>query len=234
MPSLERREDVFVLNLGSDENRFNPEWLTAVEECLDEVERAARPRALVTTATGKFWSNGLDLEWMTAHADEIEPFVTRVHALFARVLGMGCATVAAIQGHVFAAAAMLALAHDYRVMRADRGFFCLPEVDINIPFTPGMAALIQARLPVQVAHEAMTSGRRFGGTEAEGRGIVDVAADEEAVLERAVELAAGLADKDPTTLATIKERMYGEVLRVLLDPRANGMASPAGTAEPDA
>jgi hypothetical protein len=29
---------------------------------------------------------------------------------------------------------------------ADRGYYCFPEVDIRIPFTPGMAALIQAKL----------------------------------------------------------------------------------------
>ena len=74
------------------------------------------------------------------------PFVERVHALLARVLESGVPTVGALQGHVFAAGAMLALAHDERVMRGDRGFFCLPEVDIRIPFTPGMSAPIAARL----------------------------------------------------------------------------------------
>ena len=64
----------------------------------------------------------------------------RVHELLARLLEIGVPTVAAIQGHAFAAGAMLALAHDERVMRADRGWSCLPEVDINIPFTPGMSA----------------------------------------------------------------------------------------------
>jgi enoyl-CoA hydratase/carnithine racemase len=143
------------------------------------------------------------------------------------MLGMGCPTVAAIQGHAFAAAAMLALAHDQRVMRADRGFFCLPEVDINIPFTPGMSALIQARLPVQVAHEAMTTGRRYGGTDAQRAGIVDYAVEEDAVVPRALELAATLAAKDPGTLATIKRRMYKRVLDVLLDASANEMAAPS-------
>ena len=69
-----------------------------------------------------------------------------MHALFGKMLALPVPTVAAIQGHCFAAGAMLAVAHDFRVMRADRGFFCLPEVDIHIPFTPPMAALIQARL----------------------------------------------------------------------------------------
>jgi len=227
MPSLERHEEVFVLDLGSGENRFNPDWLSSVVSCLDEVEDAAAPRALVTTATGKFWSNGLDLAWMSAHADQIDPFIARVHALFARVLGSGCPTVAAIQGHAFAAAAILALAHDQRVMRADRGFFCLPEVDIFIPFTPGMSALIQARLPVQVAHEAMTTGRRYGGTDAEGAGIVDFAVERDAVVPRAIELAAALAVKDPGTLAIIKQRMYKPVIDVLLDAGANAMAEPS-------
>jgi len=66
--------------------------------------------------------------------------------------------IAALQGHTFAAGAMLALAHDQRVMRSDRGFFCFPEVDIGIPFTVGMNALITARLSARVAHEAMTTG----------------------------------------------------------------------------
>ena len=47
-----------------------------------------------------------------------------------------------------------------RVMRADRGFWCLPEADIDIPFTRGMSALIQARLSPQAAHESMTTARR--------------------------------------------------------------------------
>ncbi|MDX6701443.1 MAG: Delta3-Delta2-enoyl-CoA isomerase, partial [Baekduia sp.] len=167
MPSLDRDGDVFLLHLGDDENRFNPDWVGAVEAMLDEVAAAPAPRALVTTAGGKIWSNGLDLEWMGARPQEVGAFVPRVHALLAKMLSLPVPTVAAIGGHCFAAGAMLAVAHDFRVMRADRGFFCLPEVDIRIPFTPGMNALVAARLSKRTAHEAMTTGRRYGGTDAE-------------------------------------------------------------------
>jgi hypothetical protein len=54
-------------------------------------------------------------------------------------------------------------AHDFRVMRADGGYWCLPEADIDLPFTPGMSALIQGRLTPRTAHEAMLTARRFGG-----------------------------------------------------------------------
>ncbi|RBY91464.1 enoyl-CoA hydratase/isomerase family protein [Blastococcus sp. TBT05-19] len=215
MPALDRQDDVFVLDLGDTENRFSPDWLTAVEAALDEVEAAEGARALVTTATGKFFSNGLDLDWLFAHADQHEAYVVRVHELFARVLTLPLITVAALQGHTFAAGAMLSLAHDFRVMRADRGFWCLPEADIGIPFTPGMSALIQARLTPQTAHEAMTTGRRYGGADAQVVGLVDQAVEEDAVRSTAVELAASLTGKAGDTLGTIKTRMYAPALAAL-------------------
>jgi enoyl-CoA hydratase/carnithine racemase len=144
-----------------------------------------------------------------------------VHELFAKFLAAPLATVAAIQGHCFAAGAMLALAHDWRVMRADRGFFCLPEADINIPFTPGMSALIQARLTPSAAATAMVGAKRFGGDEAAARGIVDAAVPEDEVLSAAVELAGTHAAKLGGTVGTIKERMYSPVLATLRDAEAN-------------
>lgn len=216
MPSLSRDGDVFLLDLGSDENRFTPEWLDDVQRRLDEVE-AAEPRALVTTATGKFFSNGLDLDRLAQDPDGLAPYVRRVHALFARVLAFPAPTIAALQGHVFAAGAMLALAHDWRVMRADRGYFCLPEVDIHIPFTPGMDALIRCKLAPSTAIEAMTTGRRYGGHDAHAAGLVDEAVAEDDVVPRAIERVRDLAGKDSRTLGTIKQRMFSEPLAALTD-----------------
>jgi Delta3-Delta2-enoyl-CoA isomerase len=215
MPTLERHENVFVLDLGDGENRFHPDWVAAVGTALDEVEQAAGPRALVTAATGKFFSNGLDTEWLSASGDARDGYLASVQALLARVLTLPVVTAAAVQGHAFAAGAMLTLAHDFRVMRADRGFWCLPEVDLGLPFTPGMSALIQARLVPQVAHEAMVTARRYGGHDAVAAGIADRAVDEQAVRATAVELAAGHAARAGQTIAAIKSRMYAPVLAAL-------------------
>src|SRR5215470_1846191 len=212
MPTLERHDDVFVLDIGDGENRFHPDWIAAVNGALDEVEKADGPRALVPAARGKFFSNGLDLEWLGANADRHQDYVVSVHELFARMLSLSLITVAALQGHTFAAGAMLSLAHDFRVMRVDRGFWCLPEAEINIPFTPGMSALIQARLAPQVAHEAMTTARRYGGADALTVAIVDLAVGAEDVRGSAVRIAGSQASKAGTTLATIKSRLYPYVL----------------------
>lgn len=215
MPTLKRDDDVWVLDLGDGENRFHPDWLTEVNAALDEVEQTPAP--LVTTASSKIYSNGLDLDWLGQHGDQLQAYVGQVHALLARVLEFPVPTVAAIPGHAFAGGAMLALAHDFRVMRADRGFFCLPEVDINIPFTPGMAALIQSKLIPSTAHEAMTTGRRFGGTDAAAAGLVDKAVAEAEVLTEGLARARSLTGKNPQTLKAIKAQMYVGPLAALRD-----------------
>lgn len=217
MPALERHEDVFVLDIGDDENRFHPDWIASVNAALDDVEKAEGPRALVTAASGKFFSNGLDLDWLGQHPDQHHEYVVSVHALFARMLSLPVITVAALQGHTFAAGAMLSLAHDFRVMRADRGFWSLPEASIDIPFAPGMAALIQSRLTPRTAHEAMTTARRYGGHDALAEGIVDHAVDEDAVRSTAVDLASSQVGVAGPTLGTIKTRMYGPALEALRD-----------------
>lgn len=212
-----RRGDVFVLTMDQDDNRFNATSLADLERTLDEVEHTVGPAALVTTGTGKFYSNGLDLDWVMAEDSEwdLATLARRAHALFARTLAFPRPTVAAINGHCFAAGAMWSLAHDVRIMRSDRGFWSLPEIDIRIPFTPGMAALIQARLDKQAAHRAMATGARFGGAEAAALRIVDEAVPESAVVDRAVAIASELAGKDPATMAAIKQTMYGPALQAL-------------------
>jgi enoyl-CoA hydratase/carnithine racemase len=219
-PTLSREGNVYLLWLGDGQNRLDLDWIATAEAHLTEVEASPAPRALVTSASGNCWSTGIDLDWIAAHGEQAEEFLERLHALFAQVLALGVPTVAAIQGHAFAAGAMLALAHDQRVMRQDRGYFCLPEIDLSLPFTPAMTELIRARLDPQVAHETMTTGRRYSGPDALACGIVDQLADLEDVAPRAIELAEALAEKNPATLTTIKQRLYAGVLARLRDPAA--------------
>lgn len=216
MPKLEQDGEVFILRLDpDDENRFHPDWLTEVEGLLGQVEAAAGPRALVTAGSGKFWTNGLDMEWMLGHGDQIPAYLARVNRLLARTLVLAPVSVAALNGHAFGTGAMWALAHDTRVMRADRGYFCLPEVDLGLEFDPGMSALIQSRLTPAVAHEAMTTSRRYGGEQALAAGIVEAVADAGQVLAAAVELARPLAAKAKPVRTRIKEGLYAGALAAL-------------------
>ncbi|MHA7839829.1 MAG: enoyl-CoA hydratase/isomerase family protein, partial [bacterium] len=136
-------------------------------------------------------------------------------ALMARVLTFPMITVAAVNGHAFGAGAQLSLAHDYRVMRRDRGYWCMPEIDMGAPLHPGMTALIQARLPRQTAHESIVTGTRYGGEQARQRGIVDRIASEDEVLPLAIEVAASLAAKAHPVMRQLKAGLYPETLEAL-------------------
>jgi enoyl-CoA hydratase/carnithine racemase len=216
MFDLSRQGAVYVLTMNAGENRFNKNSVAAIHRALDEVEKESGPSALVTTGTGKFYSNGLDLDWIgSAECDDRPAFLRDVQRLLARLLAFPRPTVAAANGHVFAAGAMMLLAHDFSVMREDRGFFCLPEVDIGIPFTNGMSALIASKLPQPVFHEACTTGKRYGGADAVRASIVTEAAPEADVLPRAVARAAELVSKDRSTLGAIKRVLYGSAFAAL-------------------
>lgn len=205
-----------VLTLPEGENRLTPALLEALHGALDEVEAMDDPVALVVGCEGKIWSNGLDLDALTG-ADQagVVAYLDDVHALFARVLSYPLPTVAAIGGHAFAAGAMLATCFDQRVMRSDRGYLCLPEVDLGLTFTPGMLALLQATLPAHTGRDAMLSGRRYGGPDAVAAGFVHEAVAHDEVLPGAVARAEDQAGKDRKALAGIKEQLFADALSVL-------------------
>ncbi|MEE8164099.1 MAG: enoyl-CoA hydratase/isomerase family protein, partial [Myxococcota bacterium] len=88
MLDLSREGEVFVLRFDAPENRFRPDRVAAWHRALDEVQAAGSPAALVTTGTGKFYSNGLDLEWLRGEAskEERQCYIPGVLALMARLL----------------------------------------------------------------------------------------------------------------------------------------------------
>jgi enoyl-CoA hydratase/carnithine racemase len=214
MVELERRGDVAIVRMRDGENRFNGDSIRAWHAILDEVDEVDGPLAVVTTGEGKFYSNGLDLDWMGANPEEAGPHLDEVHRLLGRVLGLGRITVAAVNGHAFAGGAMLVVAHDYVVMREDRGYWCLPEVDLGLPLTDAMHAVVRANLPRRAAHEAMMTGRRYTASEALAAGIAHRTASETEVLDQAVALATENAAKDRTVIAAHKRLSHGAALEV--------------------
>ncbi|MFW0791006.1 enoyl-CoA hydratase/isomerase family protein [Gordonia sp. CPCC 205333] len=195
MPFLRESDDVYELYLGTEgveldetnpENRFHPDWIVTVGGLLDEVAAGASDKkALVITATGKFFTNGLDTDWIFGNADKLPAYLDSVHALYVKVLTLPVPTVAAANGHAFGAGAMLLECADYRLMRTERGFWSLPEAQLNMPFTRGMAALLRTRLRDETATEAMLTSRRYGADDALAAGIVDEIVDADALVERA-------------------------------------------------
>lgn len=225
MPTLSRHESVFVLRFSQPEdpadapdNAFSPEFLDSLDATLGEVEASAGPAALVTTGAGRFYSNGLDLTVVAADPEGLPAYVSRAQRLFARLLRLELPTVAAVNGHAFGAGAMLALCHDHRVMRSDRGFWNLPEAQLGMPFPAGMNALVTTRLSHPVASTAMLTSRRYPAADAVAGGIAHEAVEADAVLDRAVAVAADLAPLRGANYAGIRAGLMAGALAHLDEP----------------
>lgn len=208
---LEQLGEVQIVRWDDGENRVNLDSLTEWHAALDQLEAIEGPLAVVVTGTGKFFSNGLDLDRFGWAPEESGPTIELLNRLFGRLLLLPAYTVGALNGHTFAAGAMLSCCFDARVMRSDRGYWCLPEVDLGLPLSEAMAAVVTARLPMEAAQDAILTGRRYGAEEAMALGIVTDTADEERLLNLAVDLASPMAAKDRRVIAEHKRLLFGPV-----------------------
>ena len=173
---------------------------------------------LVKSAHEKIWSNGIDLEWLLAEVGRDPEAGTRFPSLLMRflrrLLTYPLITIAAINGHAFAGGAIMACAFDFRFMRSDRGYFCFPEVDIQIPFMPGMDAILKKALPTALVLEAQLTGKRYTAAELEAQRVVVKACPVGDLMNEALAFAKTM-NKGREILKTMKEVTFKNILRVM-------------------
>ena len=203
MPLVEYKldETVAVVTLNDGENRFNPDFLTAFLEVLDEVENESQaPTVVVTSAHEKIFSNGIDLEWLVPviqsnDLDTAKAYFYQLNTLFKRLVTCPMLMIAAISGHAFAGGAIMSCAFDFRFMRSDRGYFCFPEVDLGIPFLPGMNALLDKAIPRYKMEEMEYTGCRLTATECEQHHIITKACHQDDLMNETLAFAKALNKK---------------------------------------
>ena len=213
-------DNVALVTLNSGENRFNPEFLDAFLNTLDDVENNTDANVLIVQSSHeKIFSNGIDLEWLLPYVqakdiDTCKAFFYKLNDLFKRILLYPMPTIVAIAGHCFAGGAILSCAFDYRYMRTGRGFFCFPEVDLGIPFLPGMTALLRKAIPMDMVVDMQLTGKRLTAEECEKHHIVKKACPLDELLEEAITFAKTLNKRRPIILE-LKKVMYKEIVHAI-------------------
>lgn len=110
------------------------------------------------------------------------------------------------------ASAALGLAFDYRCMSSDRGLFFTGQVT-----QPMVQEIIKAKCDDYLQREGMIfNNKRFGGEECAKHGAVDIAAPNDEILEKGLELAQSLVAKGKgparKALGGIKRNVYKTIL----------------------
>jgi enoyl-CoA hydratase/carnithine racemase len=229
---------VYIITFKSDENKFTVDFLTQLLSLLDKVEVEAKRRSFVASSTSsssssasgpgvlittgesssRFYSNGIDLAWAAQNPDKLDQLSRLFQQVISRILTFPLITFAAINGHAFAGGLVLALAHDYRLMRHDRGWLCLPAVDIKLKLPIGVHALVKAKVPhPTLLRQVLLECKRFGGEEALGNGLVDWAGPLSELMPTTLEMARKIAARNLAmdVVSSLKQNLYGEIYSLL-------------------
>jgi len=213
-------ENAAVVTMNSGENRFNLAFLDEFLSVLDTIENDTDANVLVVRSSHeKIFSNGIDLDWLVSliqknDLDTARKFLYTMNSLFKRLLIYPMPTIAAMTGHAFAGGAIMCCTFDFRFMRSDRGFFCFPEVDLGIPFLPGMIALAEKAIPMYKLEEMKYTGKRLTAYECEEHHIVMKACHIDDLMSEALSFAKSL-NKGRKIIRAMKEGMYKNIVRVM-------------------
>ena len=221
--SLTDSEDgIFSLRLDRGPNVINPDMVSALEQAVALVKAAEHPKSLVILGGAKFFSNGLDVTWMSNNASETPALLEAFWRVLAALLVLDCRSVAAISGHAYGAGIFLALACDWRVMRTERGFVNFPELNLGLRLSKPLAELARAKLSPATLREGVLTGKRYDSAAALATGLVDAECAVEALPAEAERLArAGLPAElkllrfDAEAFSTMKTELYTDAYRAL-------------------
>jgi enoyl-CoA hydratase/carnithine racemase len=208
--ALRDEGSVAIISWNDGENRVNLDSLARLNSLFDELEDRSGALGVVLTGTGKFFSNGLDLERFGSLPGEFGDTLMEAKRTIGRLLLLPAYTVAAINGHAFAMGALISLGFDSRVMREDRGYWCMNEAEIGLPLDEQLISILDHRLPSATAVRAALTAERFGGPNALASGVVEATATEADLLTQATTLAERYATLDRKILAHHKVLVHGE------------------------
>lgn len=219
---LEKVGRVYVLTMvGDGEHRFNESMFEAITVALETVHKAQDAAALVTTNDGKFYSNGLDMNWVRAAQARGASQESKYsfNNMLATLADMNVPTIAAVCGHASAAGFIFALAHDHRCMRGDRGFLYMSEMDVQVRIPIGPMSLIRAKLSPKAFKDTVLLALKQTASEALSTGVVDSVHDDAAdTLRRAIALGTTLGERGfrRDFYRTMRLDMHPEVLQNLV------------------
>jgi enoyl-CoA hydratase len=210
-----QRDGVTVLTLDRPPvNAMSVELLEALVAELRALA-AAPPPALVIAGRPGCFSAGVDLKAVPGYgAEEQRRMVAAINGMVLFAYGLPCPTVAAITGHAIAGGFVLALCADFRVASLD-GRYGLTEVKVGVPYPVAAIGVVQAELAPPAARRLVLGNELVGAGDSVAMGAFDEALAGEQVLERALEIARGLAAFPAGVYARTKDGLRGGALRAM-------------------
>jgi 2-(1,2-epoxy-1,2-dihydrophenyl)acetyl-CoA isomerase len=212
MAEVETSRDGAVLTITLNRpdvlNAFNKAMHDGLAAALKEA-RDSEIRAVVVIGAGRGFCVGQDLtefQEVTSSGDIADRLRGSYHPNINAVRALEKPVIAAVNGHAAGAGLSFAAACDVRIA-ADSATFIPAFINIGLIPDSGGTFFIARLLGPARAFEWMTSGRRLTAAEAQEWGLVSEVVEDDALADRAAELASTLAAM-PTRAIGMTKRLF--------------------------
>jgi len=221
---LDGKVAILTMNDGlpGSKNCHNLDFATRLFSCLEEVEANKEVKSLILTSNDeKNWSQGIDVPWFLGliQKQEFEPlqsFLFTMDQVLEKLMRFPVPVIAAINGHTFGNGCVLAAACDFRFMRQDRGYVCFPEVDMGIPFLPGLVDVITKAFPKKAFSQMILTGKKYTAKEMHELGVVEFLADDQTdLMKKSISFAKSF-NKKRTIFSDHKRKLNEDIIENML------------------
>jgi enoyl-CoA hydratase len=196
-----------------------------LEDALQRVGRDNQCRVVVLTGAGRAFCAGLDLKDHSTIPDvdgltvpRIGPRAIRIYSrLIPAMRHLPQPIIAAVNGAAYGGGMCLTLAADVRVAAASAVFNATGIVNGLTSTELGASWLLPRLIGVANASDILLTGRRIDAAEALRMGLVSRVAADDAVLDSALEIAAGMCEFSPYGLQMTKQVIWANLETASLD-----------------
>ena len=186
-------------------NALNEPMVEEIGDLFRTLETDTGVKSIIFTGTGKFFSFGFDVpEFLQYPKKDFVTYLQKFTNLYTYLFQFPKPIVAALNGHTIAGGCMLATACDFRIMASGKGKIALNEITFGAPVFAGSAEMLRFCVGSRNAQSILYSGAMYSAEEACGLGLVDQVSSEDTLLEDAINVAQGLAEKDSSAFTIIK------------------------------
>lgn len=221
--SLRNDGKVATISMDNGKNANNLEFAQQLLTLLKQVEEDKTNKALILASSDeKNWTQGIDVMWLMSSIqggkkDDVKAFLSTMDEIYTLMMQYPMPIIAEMNGHTFGNGIVLAAACDFRFMRADRGYICFPEVDMNIPFVPGLIDVILKAIPQYKFNDMILTGRKIGAEEMAEANFIDRTFESVDALRAGTMEFAKTFSKSRAIFAEHKRRLHKPVIDALAE-----------------
>jgi len=198
-------------------NVFSSGFIAEFLEALDELERGRRTRVLILCGLPEVFCGGAEKQGLLDLCEG--KAAVRDLVIGERLLDLPFPVIAAMEGHAIGGGLAVGFCCDMVIAARESRY---GAVFMSLGFTPGMGCttLLAELVGPFLASEMMFTGKRFRGSELEGRGThINYILPRAQVMPKARDLAEQIAEKDIRSLALLRHALCVKKKKLLVDAR---------------